>query len=147
MFACFLEFFSCAGVQGSSGALFLSKERKRILSAIQRIWKYMWSCGPRDGGAWWAAVRGVAQSRTWGQGKGPGKTHRPCSLLSCQDPRVTISVSPPSRALRLGSQPNGYLLSPQSGLKGVRPPVEFEEMPRDALQAMQEKKAFISRRR
>ena len=41
--------------------------------------------------------------------------------------------------------PNGYLLSPQSGLKGVRPPVEFEERPRDALQAMQEKKAFISR--
>ena len=32
--------------------------------------------------------------------------------------------------------PNGYLLSPQSGLKGVRPPVEFEERPRDALQAM-----------
>ena len=27
--------------------------------------------------------------------------------------------------------PNGYLLSPQSGLKGVRPPVEFEERPRD----------------
>ena len=45
------------------------------------------------------------------------------------------------------SSPNGYLLSPQSGLKGVRPPVEFEERPRDALQAMQEKKAFISRRR
>ena len=37
------------------------------------------------------------------------------------------------------------ILSPQSGLKGVRPPVEFEERPRDALQAMQEKKAFISR--
>ena len=33
------------------------------------------------------------------------------------------------------SSPNGYLLSPQSGLKGVRPPVEFEERPRDALQS------------
>ena len=32
--------------------------------------------------------------------------------------------------------PNGYRLSPQSGLKGVRPPVEFEERPRDALQAI-----------
>ena len=30
-----------------------------------------------------------------GQGKGLGKTHRPCSLLSCLDPRVTISVCPP----------------------------------------------------
>ena len=29
------------------------------------------------------------------------------------------------------SSPNGYLLSPQSGLKGVRPPVELEERPRD----------------
>ena len=38
----------------------------------------------------------------WGQGKGPGKTHRPCSLLSCQDPRVTMSVSPPSRILGPG---------------------------------------------
>ena len=38
----------------------------------------------------------------WGQGKGPGKTHRPCSLLSCQDPRVTMSVSPSSRILGPG---------------------------------------------
>ena len=37
-----------------------------------------------------------------GQGKGPGKTHRPSSLLSCLDPRVTISVSPPSRILGPG---------------------------------------------
>ena len=37
-----------------------------------------------------------------GQGKGPGKTHRPCSLLSCQDPRVTMSVSPSSRILGPG---------------------------------------------
>ena len=37
-----------------------------------------------------------------GQGKGPGKTHRPCSLLSCLDPRVTMSVSPPSRILGPG---------------------------------------------
>ena len=29
-----------------------------------------------------------------GQGKGPGKAHRPCSPLSCLDPRVTVSVSP-----------------------------------------------------
>ena len=29
-----------------------------------------------------------------GQGMGPGKTHRPCSQLSCLDPRFTISVSP-----------------------------------------------------
>ena len=34
-----------------------------------------------------------------GQGMGPGKTHRPCSQLSCLDPRFTISVSPPSRIL------------------------------------------------
>ena len=32
-----------------------------------------------------------------GQGKGLGKTHRPGSVLSCLDPRVTLSVSPPSR--------------------------------------------------
>ena len=38
----------------------------------------------------------------WGQGKGPGKTHRPYSLLSCQDPRVTMSVSPPARTLGPG---------------------------------------------
>ena len=37
-----------------------------------------------------------------GQGKGLGKTHRPCSLLSCLVPRVTISVSPPSRILGPG---------------------------------------------
>ena len=37
-----------------------------------------------------------------GQGKGPGKTHRPCSLLLSLDPRVTISVSPPSRILGPG---------------------------------------------
>ena len=36
------------------------------------------------------------------QGKGPGKTHRPYSLLLCLDPRVTISVSPPSRILGPG---------------------------------------------
>ena len=34
-----------------------------------------------------------------GQGMGPGKTHRPCSLILCLDRRVTISVSPPSRIL------------------------------------------------
>ena len=32
-----------------------------------------------------------------GLGKGLGKTHGPSSVLSCLDPRVTISVSPPSR--------------------------------------------------
>ena len=37
-----------------------------------------------------------------GQGKGPGKTHRPCSLLLSLDPRVTISVSPPSRIVGPG---------------------------------------------
>ena len=37
-----------------------------------------------------------------GQGKGPGETHGPCSLLICLDPRVTISVSPPSRILGPG---------------------------------------------
>ena len=37
-----------------------------------------------------------------GQGKGPGKTHRRCSLLSCLDPQVTISVSPHSRFLGPG---------------------------------------------
>ena len=37
-----------------------------------------------------------------GQGKGPRKTHGPFSLLLCLDPRVTISVSPPSRILGPG---------------------------------------------
>ena len=38
----------------------------------------------------------------WGQGMGPGKTHRLCSLLSRLDSRVTISVSPPSKILGPG---------------------------------------------
>ena len=36
------------------------------------------------------------------QGRGPGKTHRSYSLLSCLGPQVTISVSPPSRILGQG---------------------------------------------
>ena len=38
----------------------------------------------------------------------------------------------------------GISWSPLSGLKGVKPPVEFEEKTRGALQAMQEKKSLIS---
>ena len=37
-----------------------------------------------------------------GQGRGPGKTHRPYSLLSCLNPLVTISCTPPSRILGPG---------------------------------------------
>ena len=44
-----------------------------------------------------------------GQGKGLGKTHRPCCLLSCLDPRVTISVSPPSRMLGPGCADSAVL--------------------------------------
>ena len=44
-----------------------------------------------------------------GQGKGPGKPHRPCSLLSCLDPRVTISVCPPSRILGPGCADSAVL--------------------------------------
>ena len=44
-------------------------------------------------------IQGALCTGDWmgGQEKDPGKTHGPCSLLSCLDPRVTISVSPPSR--------------------------------------------------
>ena len=44
------------------------------------------------------------------QGKGLTKTHRPCSLLSCLDPRVTISVSPPPRILGPGCADSAALL-------------------------------------
>ena len=40
--------------------------------------------------------------RMGGQGRGPGKTHRPYSLLSCLNPLVTISCTPPSRILGPG---------------------------------------------
>ena len=43
------------------------------------------------------------------QGEGPGKTHGPCSLLSSLDPKVTISVSPPSRILGPGSSDSAVL--------------------------------------
>jgi hypothetical protein len=54
----------------------------------------------------------------WGQGKGPGKTHRPCSLLSCQDPRVTMSVSPPSRILGPGCADSAALRVRDFGSEG-----------------------------
>ena len=44
-----------------------------------------------------------------GQGKGLGKTHGPCSLLSCLDPRFTISVSLPSRILGPGCADSAVL--------------------------------------
>ena len=54
----------------------------------------------------------------WGQGKGPGKTHRPYSLLSCQDPRVTMSVSPPSRTLGPGCADSATLRVRDFGSEG-----------------------------
>ena len=53
-----------------------------------------------------------------GQGKGPEKTHGPCSLLSCLDPRVTISVSPPSRILGPGCADSAALLFRDIGPEG-----------------------------
>ena len=45
----------------------------------------------------------------WGQGKGPGKTHGPCSLLSCLDPES------PSLSLPLpGSWAQAVLTQPPS---------------------------------
>ena len=43
-----------------------------------------------------------------GQGKGPQKTHGPFSLLLCLDPRVTISVSPPS-SYGMWNHPRGHV--------------------------------------
>ena len=54
----------------------------------------------------------------WGQGKGPGKTHRPYSLLSCQDSRVTMSVSPPSRILGPGYADSAALRVQDFGSEG-----------------------------
>ena len=54
-----------------------------------------------------------------GQGKGPGKTHRPCSLLSCLDPRVTISVSLPSRILGPGCADSAVLRVRVPGSEGL----------------------------
>ena len=44
----------------------------------------------------------------WGQGKGPGKTHGPCSLLSCLDPESpSLSLPlPGSRAQAVLTQPS-----------------------------------------
>ena len=71
------------------------------------------------------------------------------NTVSCSGKVRSIEIrgSDPVSPVRFFSYlwPTGISWSPQSGLKGVRPPVEFEERPRDALQAMQEKKAFISR--
>ena len=53
-----------------------------------------------------------------GQGKGPGKPHRPCSLLSCLDPRVTISVCPPSRILGPGCANSAALRVRDFGSEG-----------------------------
>ena len=44
-----------------------------------------------------------------GQGRGLGKIHMLCSLLSCLDPRVTISVSLPSRILGPGCADSAVL--------------------------------------
>ena len=44
-----------------------------------------------------------------GQGKGFEKMHGPCSLLSCVAPRVTISVSLPSRILGPGCADSAIL--------------------------------------
>ena len=52
------------------------------------------------------------------QGKGLTKTHRPCSLLSCLDPRVTISVSPSSRMLGPGSADSATLRVQEFGPEG-----------------------------
>ena len=56
--------------------------------------------------AWWPLLLTLVTLSTgdWmrGQGKGPGKINGPCSRLSCLEPRVTISVSPPSRILGAG---------------------------------------------
>ena len=56
-----------------------------------------------------------------GQGKGPGKTHRRCSLLSCLDPQVTISVSPPSRILGPGCADSAALHVRVPGPEGHHP--------------------------
>ena len=54
----------------------------------------------------------------WGQGRGPGKTHGPCSLLLSLDPRVTISVSPPSKILGPGCADSAALLFRDIGPEG-----------------------------
>ena len=56
-----------------------------------------------------------------GQGKGPGKTHRRCSLLSCLDPQVTISVSPHSRFLGPGCADSAALRVRVPGPEGHHP--------------------------
>ena len=56
-----------------------------------------------------------------------------------RDLRFAFQTHPGSPALFLGeakysaflSSPNGYLLSPQSGLKGGKPPAKFGEKTRD----------------
>ena len=53
----------------------------------------------------------------WGQGRGPGKTHGPCSLLLSLDPRVTISVSPSSRILGPGCADSATLF-PELWVRG-----------------------------
>ena len=54
----------------------------------------------------------------WQQGRGPGKTHGPCSLLLTLDPRVTISVSPASRILGPGCADSAALLFRDIGPEG-----------------------------
>ena len=53
-----------------------------------------------------------------GQGRGLGKIHMLCSPLSCLDPRVTISVSPPSRILGPGCADSAVLHVPDFGSDG-----------------------------
>ena len=52
------------------------------------------------------------------QRRAPGKIHRPCSLHSCLDPRVTISVSPPPRILGPGWADSAALLFRDTGPEG-----------------------------
>ena len=54
-----------------------------------------------------------------GQGRGLGKTHMLCSPLSCLDPRVTISVSLPSRILGPGCADSAVLRVRVPGPEGL----------------------------
>ena len=54
-----------------------------------------------------------------GTGEGPGKTQGPCSLLSCLDPRVTISVSRPSRILGPGCADSAIIRVRVPGPEGL----------------------------
>ena len=53
------------------------------------------------------------------QGRGLGKTHMLCSPLSCLDPRVTISVSLPSRILGPGCADSAVLRVRVPGPEGL----------------------------